>query len=219
VANRWALFDMDGVLTDSSEGIVRCYQHALATVGIDGITDASLKSRIGPPLQDVFVEFGVELSQLGAVVTAFRARFVERGMLIENKLIPGISEVLGSLAADGWTLAVATSKPFEFAEKIVTHFGIGHYFSFVAGATLDGTRRAKADVIAFALAELAADPSRTCMIGDRREDLIGADANGIFSIAAAWGFGDPTEFVADRLIGVAHAPNELSDLLARELPS
>ncbi|GAA1007393.1 phosphoglycolate phosphatase [Acrocarpospora pleiomorpha] len=212
-SGRYCLFDLDGTLTNPETGIIDSMRHALAAVGSPETDQALLRSHIGPPLQDVFVRLGVPPERLGDAVAAYRQRFTESGMY-ENEIIPGIPDVLTSLVAAGWTLAVATCKPTVFAEKILAHFALDRFFTFVAGATLDGSRRHKADVIRHALGALGAPPEATVMIGDRREDVAGAAECRVRSIAVTWGFGDNAEFGEPGVLAVVDTPVSLLEVLS-----
>jgi phosphoglycolate phosphatase len=207
---RYCLFDLDGTLTNPETGIVRSMQHGLSAMGLAEVDHTILRSSIGPPLQDVFARLGVE--DVDAAVVAYRERFVEVGMY-ENEVIPGMPAVLEALVADGWTLGVATSKPAVFAEKILEHFQLDGFFTYVAGATLDGSRRYKADVIRNALDVLGAPPEATVMVGDRREDVAGAAECHVRSVAVRWGFGEPGEFTAPEVISVVGTPEDLLAVL------
>ncbi|MBP2703388.1 HAD hydrolase-like protein [Microbispora sp. RL4-1S] len=211
--DRFCLFDLDGTLTDSETGIVASIRHALAAIGFPQADNGLLRTLIGPPLQDIFLRLGVPEERLGDAVNAYRDRYTATGMY-ENEVIPGIPAVLETLVADGRTLGVATSKPGVYAEKILAHFELDGFFTYVAGATLDGSRRHKADVIRHALDVLGAPPEATVMIGDRREDVAGAAECGVRSVAVTWGFGDPAEFDAPGVIAVAGTPARLLQVLS-----
>ncbi|GAC1316754.1 MAG: hypothetical protein NVSMB16_13490 [Acidimicrobiales bacterium] len=106
----------------------------------------------------------------------------------------GIESALVGLKSDGWDLAVATSKPTVFAERILDHFELRWAFDCVAGAELDGTRRHKAEIVSFALEAMETDRAETCiMIGDREHDVAGAKANSVYSVGVTWGYGTARE--------------------------
>lgn len=105
----------------------------------------------------------------------------------------GVPEALTDLAGAGFRLALATSKPTPFAERIVTHFGLAHFFGFVSGATMDGSRSHKTDIIDHALASLGQDAGTAVMVGDREQDVRGALASGVRSIGVGWGYAEPGE--------------------------
>ena len=149
---RHLLFDLDGTLTDPMEGITRSVQHALRHFGIEVSDLRELCPFIGPPFAESFRTFyGFDDRQTSEAVAVSREYFTEKG-IFENRLYDGMDELLDTLTSSGYTLCVATSKPRVFAERILDHFGIAPYFSFVGGTGLDGSLPTKADVIAHVLA-------------------------------------------------------------------
>lgn len=145
------LFDLDGTLTDPMEGITRSVQYSLRHFGIEVTDLRSLTPFIGPPLAESFREFyGFDDGRIPEAIRLMREYFSERGWR-ENRLYDGMPQLLERLCASGLTLAVATSKPAVFARRILDHFDLARYFAFVGGAELDGSRQAKADVIAHVL--------------------------------------------------------------------
>lgn len=181
------IFDLDGTLTDSAAGVVASFRHALAAVGAE-MPDGNLAERVvGPPMHLTLAELGLG-DRADDAVAAYRADYTRRGWAI-NRLYDGIAELLADLRAAGVRLAVATSKAEPIAQRILDHFGVAHHFDVIAGATLDGTRSAKADVVAHALAQLHPLPERMLMVGDRAHDVEGADAHGLATVLVGWGYG------------------------------
>ncbi len=188
------LFDLDGTLTDPAQGIINSVIYSLRKMGIEETDRESLKKFIGPPLADSFREYYI-LSDEKAVqaVEYYREYFKVKGMF-ENSVYDDIETLLKSLNDKGKTLIIATSKPEEFSLQILEHFDLSKYFKYIAGATLDGSRSAKADVIKYALEKCGiTDKEHTIMIGDRKHDIIGANENGIDSIGVLFGYGDIDE--------------------------
>lgn len=191
-------FDLDGTLTDSQEGIVRSVIHALQTLGRSVPDEHALHSFIGPPLKDSFhVVCGLDEETTLQAVEIYRARYAATG-LFENRVYDGVEEMLGALKGAGCTLGVATSKPEQYSEKILNHFGLIKYFDFMYGATLDHKRVTKTDVIAHALQSSGFDTQRerVVMVGDRQHDMEGARANGIFALGILYGYGSRAELEA-----------------------
>lgn len=189
------IFDLDGTLTDSAAGVVSSFRHALAAVGAD-VPDGDLAARVvGPPMQQTLAGMGLG-EQAAAAMAAYRADYTSRGWAM-NGLYDGIAALLADLAGNGVRLAVATSKTEPTARRILEHFRIDHHFDVIAGASVDGTRAAKADVLAHALAQLGPLPERVMMVGDRAHDVQGADAHGIDTVVVEWGYG------ADDFVGPA----------------
>ncbi|MCX7774317.1 MAG: HAD family hydrolase [Clostridia bacterium] len=190
----YVLFDLDGTLTDPKIGITSSVQYALAAFGIHEPCLDNLVKFIGPPLKDSFREFyGFSEDQADKAVAKYREYFADRG-LYENEAFPDIPHMLDHLLKCGKTLAVATSKPTYFAEKILEYFHLKEKFSFVGGSNLDGTRMKKAEVISFVLEEMGiSELNRVIMVGDRKHDVIGAQETGIDSIGVLYGYGSREE--------------------------
>lgn len=197
---RWKtiLFDLDGTLTDPKEGITKSVAHALTQFGIQVENLDSLTKFIGPPLLDSFSAFyGLDDAQAAAAVLRFRERFNAIGWA-ENVPYAGIADFLAALKADGKRLIVATSKPEEFAVRILEHFDLASYFELICGAPMRAVKgHSKADVIADALRRASiTDLTGTVMVGDRSHDVEGAHALGLPCVAVLYGYGDRAEHTA-----------------------
>lgn len=152
----YVLFDLDGTLTDPREGICKSVQYALHAQNIEEPDLNKLEPFIGPPLLASFQEFyDMDETRAKEAVAKYRERFEKVG-LYENKIYPGMEEFLAGLKGKGIHLAVASSKPREFVEKILKHFRIEQYFEVVTGSEKDGRKVEKTDVIREALAKLFA---------------------------------------------------------------
>lgn len=191
------LFDLDGTLTDPGVGITNSVAHALQKFGIPVPERSALYRFIGPSLLDSFQQYyGLSLEQARLGVGYYREYFRDKG-IFENTVYDGIPELLAALKGAGKTVILATSKPEEFARRILEHFGLMRWFDFVAGATMDETRTAKAEVIAYALASAGVtDRSGVVMVGDREHDILGARANGLDSIGGEFGYGSHRELTS-----------------------
>ena len=162
--NHIILFDLDGTLTDPKEGITKSVQHALQAYGIDEPDLDKLCPFIGPPLSDSFKEYyGFSEAQAREAIDHFHEYFTKQGMF-ENKVYPGIREMLTRLKDAGLTLAVATSKPEPFAIQILEHFDLLSYFTLVGGADMEEIRVRKGDVIAYTLDRLGTTPEESKVI-------------------------------------------------------
>lgn len=192
---KYLLFDLDGTLTDPAEGITQAVSYALSYFGIHIEDRATLYPFIGPPLKDSFRDFyGFSDTQILIAEDKYREYFSEKG-IFENKIYPGIRKLLASLEENEAQILLATSKPEVFAERILEHFHIREFFDFVGGATMDGTRSEKKDVVRYVLDSAGIEkPTEAVMIGDRRHDIEGARANGLDSIGVLWGYGNLNEF-------------------------
>lgn len=213
VAYEIILFDLDGTLTDPTEGITKSVRHALTQFGIAEEL-ANLRPFIGPPLHRSFAtRYGFDEAQTWRAVEAYRDYFARRGMF-ENLLFDGVPALLGALRERGKTLYVVTSKPTYFAAPIVAHFGLDGFFTRVIGAKLDLSNADKPTLVREALERHPdIDRSGCVMIGDREHDIIGARANKIASIGVAYGAGSPSELAAAHPTHIANTIEELGALL------
>jgi phosphoglycolate phosphatase-like HAD superfamily hydrolase len=181
------IFDLDGTLTDSAQGIVSSFRHALGSVGAV-VPDGDLASMIvGPPMHHTLGQLGLG-ERTDEAIAAYRADYTSRGWAM-NRLFDGIPELLADLRAAGVRLAVATSKAEPTAQRILAHFGLDEHFEVIAGASVDGSRAAKVDVVAHALDQLGPLPERVLMVGDRSHDVEGAASHGIDTVVVEWGYG------------------------------
>lgn len=196
------IFDLDGTLTDSAEGIVASFLHALAHIGAP-VPDGDLAAQIvGPPMDDTFRSMFGEHAE--DAIAAFRAEYGARGWAM-NALFDGIEPLLADLRAAGVRLAVATSKLEPTARRILAHFGLDQHFEVIAGASPDGTPKTKVEVLAHALEQLRPLPERVLMVGDRSHDVHGAAAHGIDTVVVGWGYGRADFADGFSLTGVTHA--------------
>jgi phosphoglycolate phosphatase-like HAD superfamily hydrolase len=195
------IFDLDGTLTDSAQGIVSSFRHALDEVGAE-IPDGDLAGRlVGPPMHQTLTAMG--LKDPDGAIAAYRADYSTRGWAM-NALFDGIPQLLTDLRAAGVRLAVATSKAEPTAQRILEHFGLDQHFEVIAGASLDGVRATKAEVVAHALAALEPLPDRVVMVGDRAHDVEGAAAHGIATVVVDWGYGAADFAEPTGVAAVAH---------------
>lgn len=203
------LFDLDGTLTDPSEGITKSVVYALKQYGIEEKPENCLKY-IGPPLGDALhADYGVPGYE---AVLKYREYFEKQG-IYENVLYDATVPVLTELKRRGHVLCLATSKPRPMAVKVLEIFHLTDFFDGVYGATLDETHVTKADIIQDALAAYPGLPA--IMVGDRKHDIEGAKANGIVSAGIHSGFGEPDELEkagADYILDSLEGLLEMADL-------
>ncbi|MBP8314826.1 HAD family hydrolase, partial [Clostridium neonatale] len=203
---KYILFDLDGTITDSGEGITKAVQYALKHFGINVEDINELKKFVGPPLRDSYMKFyNFDEEKATEGIKVFREYYEEKGMF-ENSLYDGIVDVLKALKKSGKELIVATSKPEVHAKKILEHFNVDKYFTIIAGADFEETRVKKGDVIKYALDNFrntlndneVLNLSQVIMIGDREHDIIGAKENNIKAIGVLYGYGDVVELTQAR---------------------
>jgi len=208
------LFDLDGTITDPKVGITKSVQYALAHFDIHIQDPDELCKFIGPPLRDSFSEFyGLSAEQSELATAKYRERFTTTG-IYENEIYDGMEALLKHLKSSGKTLLLATSKPTVFADRVLKHFNIDKYFSFISGSELNGERSDKFEVITYALENAGiSDLNRCVMIGDRKFDIIGAKGVGMSSIGVLYGYGDKEELEAAVADHLARDVTELGRLL------
>ena len=224
---KYILFDLDGTLTDTAEGITKSVQYALEAQGIKEENLDNLTCYIGPPVDESFQKFhGMTKEQAWGAVEKYRERYKDTG-IYETSVIDGMIFVLETLKVAGKTLALATCKPEPFALKILEHFNLSKYFTVACGSNLDGTRKYKNEIIeeVFArlnrlegngelpeavLDEMKAD---SIMVGDRKDDIYGAHNADIEAVGVRFGYaadGELEEAGADYIVNTVF---ELTALL------
>lgn len=204
---RAILFDLDGTLTASAEGITKSVQYALLKLGIDEPDLQKLEGFIGPPLLDQFMNaYGMDETTARQAVVYYRERYEEKG-IYENEVYPGVRELLKALKAQGYQLGVASSKPVFYVKQILERFGLTGFFSVIEGSQMDGRRTSKGEVIQEALKNLKMENCReqTVMVGDRKHDVQGAREAGIDCVAVSYGYGSVQELQQAHPVMIAPA--------------
>lgn len=213
------LFDLDGTLTESGEGIINCVQYALEKLGKKEEHPENLQCFIGPPLKEQFMKYaGLSEKEGEKAVVYYRERYTTTG-IFENRLYPKIPELLELLKINNKILAVASSKPEVYVKQILEHFQIADYFTAIVGSELDGRRTEKAEVIEEALRRMHLEEERdkVLMVGDRSHDVQGAISCGLQCIGVAYGYGSREElekagavYIADSVedLGILASPND-----------
>lgn len=207
------LFDLDGTLTDSGEGIINCAELALRHFGLPVPDREAMRVFVGPPLHDTFVKFGVPEDKADEAVEVYRSRYNTVGKF-ENAPYLGIIELLQTLKSHGHTLLVATSKPEALSVEIMEKFALASYFDRICGASLDRSRSSKEDVIAYLLA-CNGSADNMIMVGDTAFDVLGAAAHGIPTIGVAWGYGKVEDMQQAGAVAIAHSTQALLELLEK----
>lgn len=213
------LFDLDGTLTESGEGIINCVQYALEKLGKKEEHPENLQCFIGPPLKEQFMKYaGLSEEEAEQAVVYYRERYTTKGMF-ENCLYPKVPELLELLKINDKILGVASSKPEVYVKQILEHFQIADYFTAIVGSELDGRRTEKAEVIEEALRRMHLEEERdkVLMVGDRSHDVQGAISCGLQCIGVAYGYGSREElekagavYIADSVedLGILASPND-----------
>ena len=184
------VLDLDGTISDPSLGITRCFNHALKSHGFSTLSDSAIVKEIGPPLDETFLKLAPDISatHVTLLVSTYRERYSDIGYS-ENTVYPEIPLVLEQLKNSDLRLGVCTSKRRDFAEKILSLFGLNEYFDFINGGDIGITKESQLA----GLVDSGVIDNRAIMVGDRAVDIESAQKNGLRSIGVLWGFGDYKE--------------------------
>lgn len=207
------LFDLDGTLTDSGEGIINCAILALEHYGCPIPSREELRVFVGPPLHESFIKHGVPEEEAENAVAIYRSRYIPIGKY-ENTPYPGIRELLERLKAEGHKLYVATSKPEGMSVDILEHFDLAKYFTRICGASMDTSRTNKDAVIAYLLSECGAQDN-AIMVGDTAFDVLGAKVHGIPTVGVSWGYGTVEDMEKAGAAAIVHTMDELYQALTK----
>lgn len=214
---QYILFDFDGTIADTGEGITKGVAYALRQFGIDVPDLSVLHAFVGPPLDDSFQRFyGLSKEQAVQARGHYHDYYSDKGLL-QSTVYNGIEPLLQHLTAAGKTVALATSKPQTLAVYLLEHFNLARYFDFVSGSNMDGTHNDKAEVIATVLEHYSiADLSQAVMVGDRVHDIAGAKKAGLLSVGVLYGYGNRAEFEEAGADFIIETAADLEPLLLAE---
>lgn len=209
------LFDLDGTIINSEQGITNCIRYVLDHWGMEHPSQEELLCFIGPPLREQFMNvFGWDHDKAENSVIKFRERFDTLG-LFECELYPGIQKLIEDLDKKGYQIALASSKHQEACGRILEHFHLDPHFAGIFGATKDGKISTKKQVIEIALDKLQAPKEETVLIGDTRFDVLGAKEAGIDCIGVTYGFGTREELENAGAIAVVDTAEEAGTYLEK----
>ncbi|MGM0123482.1 phosphoglycolate phosphatase [Enterococcus sp. AZ194] len=212
--NKHLLFDLDGTIIDSSEGIYNSVQYAAEKLSLPKLTIETLRKFIGPPLKESFqVYCSLDDKKADEAVAYYRENYQESGMF---QIAPyeGITEVIKALNQNN-SIYIATSKPEKFAKEILTYLELSDYFEGIYGADLAGERSQKAEVISYALSHHPEiDKKQAVMIGDREHDIFGGKVNHLMTLGVLYGFGSKEELLSAGADKLADNPNDIVRVLS-----
>lgn len=213
---KYILFDFDGTLVDSSEGIFKSLTYAFEEMGHGTPSEELLKKFVGPPLHYSFTNFcGFSSEHAYEMTEKYRERYKVKGYL-ENRVYDGIPEMLEQLQNEGYILGTASSKPVKFIDDICTQRDIKKYFAHIGGTQFDNIKESKTIVIENAIKALGGNKENTLMVGDRLFDIQGAHEAGIPCCAVLFGFGDRPEFEEYKAEYIIEKPQDIFDILKEE---
>ena len=205
------LFDLDGTLTESGEGITKSVQYALEKMGYPEMDLEKLRVFVGPPLLEQFMKYaGMNEEEGRQAVVYYRERYSTIG-IFENRVYPGVEKMLEELRRKGYLLAVASSKPEYFVTKVLDHFELTGYFDEIVGSEMNGSRTGKAEVIEETLRrlQLADHREQVIMIGDKEHDVFGARQCGLECIAVSYGYGTMEELTKADPLKIVDSAEEI----------
>lgn len=189
------IFDFDGTICDTGEGIKKSAKYALDAFNIPSDDWQTLDCFIGPPLLVTFQEqFNQSAADADLLVQKFRERYTNTG-IYECELYNGIKQLLINLKVDGIKIGIASSKPQVFVETLLNKFAIAKYFDSVCATSFAADCESKQNIIARCLKELETEPKDALMVGDRFYDIDGAKADMVDGAGALWGYGSKFEFI------------------------
>lgn len=200
---RAILFDLDGTIINSEEGITKCVQYALRAFGIEEPDLTKLRVFIGPPLELIYREkYGMSREDAWAATLKYRERFDVKG-IFECSLYEGIADCIAHLKECGYVIALASSKPETACRRILEHFDLTKYFDEIVGSTLDGSISSKEEVLEELCRRMQSQyggndgisREEMCLIGDTKYDAAGAKAAGIHCVGVSYGFGTREELM------------------------
>lgn len=209
------IFDLDGTLSDSGEGITKCVQYAISKFGIEESDLTKLEHFVGPPLKEEFMKsYNFTDEQAAECVEKYRERYKPIG-IYETAIYPGTEDMLKSLKENNKYIAMATSKPQPMAEEVLKFLKIDGYFDKVMGAELIGPRQSKEAVLNALFEEFPDNIKKSdcVMIGDTYFDVQGANAVGIDCIGVSYGYGDVKEMISLGAKKIVDSAKELDELL------
>ena len=210
----YILFDFDGTICDTAEGITKCMQYGLGKMGIEADLD-ELMCFAGPPLLDMLkLKYDMSDEDAKKTLEFYRERYAPTGWQ-ECKPFDGMAELIKKLRAAGKTVAIATSKPRFFTENILKKFDMYDDFNLVCGSEFDGTRSKKWEVMEYALECLNITPEQAIMVGDRKYDFIGSKQCGVKCIGVRFGYAEEGELEAEGAEFIAENADELYDYLVK----
>lgn len=190
------LFDLDGTIADSAPGITASLGYMFEKLGREVPSPEELRKWVGPPILDSFRDLaGMDPLESQQALAIYREHYLSHGGN-DNRIFPGIPEVLRTLHRSGIPVGLATSKPEFPASVILDHGNLTQYFRVISGASIDEIRSTKSAVVGEALARfrmIDVDVSNPVMVGDRFYDVEGAAAHGVPAIFVRWGYGAPGE--------------------------
>ena len=203
------IFDFDGTICDTGEGIKESVRYALNACGVEYDEEEDLSFVIGPPLLIMFQEhYGVSVTDAEELVKKYREHYTNGG-LYNSYVYEGIEELLIQLKSDGILLGIASSKPTQYVELLLEKFNLLKHFDSVCGVDFKTDCEPKPSIIARCVEELGCNAEEILSVGDRSYDIDGATENGADSAGVLWGYGTKFEFIESGAKFIAEKPADI----------
>ena len=207
------LFDFDGTIADTGEGIFSSIRSAVAAMGFEPVEENLLRTFIGPPILDSFKNgVGMTDEQGRAAVTEYRKAYSESG-IYKFELYEGIEALLKRIHENGIKIVIASSKPSKFIDKIINYLGYGDLIDLISCPKEDTVHESKASLISNAVNKLGISKSRTLMVGDRKFDIEGAAIAGVESVGVTFGYGSEDELKKAGATFIAGSADEIGHII------
>ncbi len=211
-----AFFDLDGTLADSREGILKCLRYSMTRLERSCPADPDLQHYIGVPLRIIYKELlnTADSALIEKAVSLYRERYEPTG-IYEQFIYPGIPDLLEALQKASIAAYVVTAKAEASAKIIIRHFQLDRWFKGVYGPGLDGRLDNKSELVRSVLRDLKINPAETVMVGDKKEDILAGQTNGLKTIWVAYGFGSPSELNGLTPDYICHTPEDIRNILVK----
>lgn len=214
---RTYFFDLDGVLADSRSGLYISFRAGLKALRLPSLRDSELDRFLGSPLPEMFrvLKHDISAPEIASGIKAFRAAYETSGIK-QNRLYPGVGELLQAIADRDYAAWIVTSKPEVYATQVAELLGLDRYLLGIVGAGLEETDT-KADLIARALLRATVASNEGIMLGDRHYDISGAVTNKVLPVGALWGYGSYAELYDAGCRNFAQSPKQFQELFVENL--
>ena len=210
------IFDLDGTLLDTREGVIESAKYAARQMGYDELPYETMLSFVGPPIQNSFMKhYGCDQELAQKAANIFREYYKNTALLLAEPY-EGIYDLCRVLKEHGVKMSVATYKREDYALSLLRHFDFHKYCDPMHGADNNHVLK-KEDIVRMCQEEMGASKEDSVLIGDTDNDAKGAVKANTPFIAVTYGFGfrnedDVAEYPH---IGVASTPMEVAEIILK----